>query len=82
MVEAVVGCLGLPTVADGARSSNASPAPNVGTLASSLPPVPLLPEMSFPSFPMALDPFACAMPSSSSSSLLPFSIPMSIPNTA
>ena len=61
MVEAVVGCLGLPPVADAARSSNASPAPNVGTLASSLPPVPLLPDMSFPSFPMALDPFACAI---------------------
>ena len=38
--------LGLPPVANGARSSNASPAPNVGTLASSLPPVPVLPDMS------------------------------------
>ena len=65
MVEAVVGCIGLPPVADGARSSNASAAPNVGTLASSLPPVPLLPDVSFPSFPMALHLFACAMPSSS-----------------
>ena len=81
MVEAVVGCLGLPPVADGARSSNASPAPNVGTLASSLLPVPVLPNLSFPSFPMALDPFACVMPSSSSSSPLPMSLPMSISNT-
>ena len=81
MVEAVVGCLGLPPLADGAGSSNASPAPNVGTLASSLPPVPVSPDMSFSSFPMALDPFASAMPSSSSSSPLPMSIPMSISNT-
>ena len=81
MVQAVVGSLGLPPVADGARSSNALPAINVGTIASSFPPVPLLPDMSFPSFPMALDPFACAMPSSSSSSPLPSSIPMSMPST-
>ena len=61
MVETIVGCLGLPPVADGARSSYASPAPNVGTPASSFQHVPLLPDMSFPSFPMALDQFACAI---------------------
>ena len=81
MVAAVVGCLALPPLADGAGSSNVSPCPNIGTLASTFPPVPLLPDMCFPSFPITLDPFACALPSLSSSSPLPLSIPMSIPNT-
>ena len=86
MFESVVDCLGLPPVADEAPcSSHASAAPNVAKFSSSLPPLSLLSDMSFLSFPIARNPFACAMPSSSlsssSSSPLPLFISMSVSNT-